>query len=110
MTGLGALAMAAILGAVIGSFLNVCIYRLPRGKSIVRPPSACPQCGRQLSWSENIPIVSYLVLRGRCRTCQAHISLRYPLVELVTALTFAAAWLAYGPTPCSCLGCCLLAR
>ncbi len=99
MTGLGALAMAGVFGAVIGSFLNVCIYRLPRGKSIVRPASACAQCGRHLSWAENIPIVSYLVLRGRCRTCRARISLRYPLVELVTALTFAAAWLAYGPTP-----------
>jgi len=99
MTGLGPLVAAAIMGAVIGSFLNVCIYRLPRRESIVRPPSACPQCGRRLSWLENIPLISYLFLGGRCRGCRARISLRYPVVELVTALTFAAAWLAYGPTP-----------
>jgi leader peptidase (prepilin peptidase) / N-methyltransferase len=99
MTGLGPLVVIAIMGAVIGSFLNVCIYRLPRGESIVRPPSACPQCGRRLSWLENIPIISYLLLGGRCRVCRVRISLRYPVVELVTAITFAVAWLAYGPTP-----------
>ena len=89
--------LAAITGALIGSFLNVCIYRLPREKSIVWPASACPHCNRNLSWYENIPIVSYLVLWGRCRTCKKPISGRYPLVEALTALMFAAAWTYYGP-------------
>ena len=88
---------AAAFGAVVGSFLNVCIYRLPRGRSIVWPASACPHCGRPLSWYENIPVVSYLVLRGRCRTCQEPIAVRYPIVEAVTAAMFAAAMWYYGP-------------
>ena len=69
-------AFAALLGAIIGSFLNVCIHRLPRGSSIVSPPSACPECGRVLSWQDNIPVLSYVALRGRCRTCRAPISVR----------------------------------
>jgi leader peptidase (prepilin peptidase)/N-methyltransferase len=77
--------------------LNVCIYRLPLGKSIVWPASACTSCGRNLAWYENIPIVSYLVLWGRCRTCREPISGRYPMVEALTALMFAAAWSYYGP-------------
>jgi leader peptidase (prepilin peptidase) / N-methyltransferase len=92
-------AVAAAFGAVVGSFLNVCIYRLPIGKSIVWPSSACPRCGRELLWYENIPILSYLLLGGRCRTCGARISLQYPLVELVTAAVFAAAWWYFGPGP-----------
>jgi leader peptidase (prepilin peptidase)/N-methyltransferase len=88
---------AAIFGAVVGSFLNVCIYRLPLGKSVVWPGSACARCGRSLSWFENIPIVSYLALRGRCRSCRAAISGRYPVVEALTALMFAAGWWYYGP-------------
>ncbi len=98
MTGLASLLVAGVVGAAIGSFLNVCIHRLPRGQSIVRPASACPQCGRGLSWFDNVPLVSYMTLGGRCRTCRARISLRYPLVELLTALMFAGAWEAYGPT------------
>jgi len=90
--------IAAAFGAIVGSFLNVCIHRLPRGKSIVWPASACPACGRELSWFENIPLVSYTVLRGRCRSCRAPISARYPVVELATALLFAACAWAYGPT------------
>src|SRR5207237_97255 len=92
------IAAAAALGAIIGSFLNVCIYRLPRGQSIVWPASACPHCHRPLAWFENIPVVSYLVLRGRCRTCRGSISVRYPIVEALTAAMFAAGWWFYGPS------------
>jgi leader peptidase (prepilin peptidase)/N-methyltransferase len=88
---------AAAFGGAIGSFLNVCIYRLPRHQSIVWPASACPHCGRALSWYENIPILSFLALRGRCRTCAGPISWQYPIVEAVTAVMFAAAWWCYGP-------------
>jgi leader peptidase (prepilin peptidase)/N-methyltransferase len=88
---------AAILGGLVGSFLNVCIYRLPRRKSVVRPGSACPGCGRPLAWFENIPVFSYLMLGARCRSCGEAISARYPLVEAVSALMFAAAWWHYGP-------------
>jgi len=99
MTGPFALTFAALFGAVIGSFLNVCIHRLPRGTSIVWPASACPACGRPLSWFENIPIASYLFLRGRCRTCGAPISARYLVIEALTAAMFAVAWWYYGPGP-----------
>ena len=90
--------VAAAFGAVIGSFLNVCIYRIPKGRSIVWPGSACGSCGHTLAWFENIPVVSYLVLRGRCRACREPISLRYPFVELLTAAMFAGAFWLYGPT------------
>jgi leader peptidase (prepilin peptidase)/N-methyltransferase len=99
MTGPFALTFATLFGALIGSFLNVCIHRLPRGASIVWPASACPNCGRGLSWFENIPIVSYAFLRGRCRTCRAPISPRYPIVEALTAAMFGLAWWYYGPGP-----------
>jgi leader peptidase (prepilin peptidase)/N-methyltransferase len=89
--------VAGLFGAAVGSFLNVCIYRLPRGRSVVRPPSACPACGRRLAWFENVPIAGWLALRGRCRTCRAPISAQYPIVEALTALMFASAWWAYGP-------------
>ncbi len=79
-----------ILGLCVGSFLNVVIARVPHGQSIVRPRSRCPKCGHMLSWYENIPLVSWLVLRGRCRGCQAPISIRYPLVELLTGVLFLA--------------------
>lgn len=91
--------IAAAFGAIVGSFLNVCIYRLPIGKSIVFPASACPGCGREISWFENVPIVSWLALRGRCRTCRAPIGIRYPIIEAIAAAMFAAAWWYYGPTP-----------
>jgi len=86
-------AIAAMFGALIGSFLNVVIWRVPQGMSIVRPPSACPSCGKPIAWYDNIPVVSYLVLRGRCRHCGTHISARYPFVEALTAVLFGlAAW------------------
>jgi leader peptidase (prepilin peptidase)/N-methyltransferase len=77
-----------LFGLIVGSFLNVCIYRLPRNKSIVFPPSSCPHCGEFIKWYDNIPLLSYLMLGGRCRTCKAPISPRYPLVEALTGLIF----------------------
>ncbi|HVN96328.1 MAG TPA: prepilin peptidase [Syntrophorhabdaceae bacterium] len=77
-----------VFGAVIGSFLNVCIYRLPRSKSLVRPGSACPACDRPIRFYDNIPLISYMLLRGRCRDCGAPISIRYVVVELITAVLF----------------------
>lgn len=91
------LVLAFLVGAVVGSFLNVCIYRLPRGQSVLWPGSACPGCRRPLAWFENVPILGYVALRGRCRTCGVPISVQYPLIELVTAVLFAAAWWYYGP-------------
>ena len=82
------LVLAGVLGLVIGSFLNVVVYRVPLGHSIVSPASACPECGHPIRWYDNIPIVSWLMLRGRCRDCGGRISARYPLVELATALFF----------------------
>ena len=80
-----------VLGLIIGSFVNVVVYRVPAGASIVSPPSACPQCGHAIRARDNIPILSWLLLRGKCRDCAAPISWRYPLVELGTALLFVAA-------------------
>lgn len=84
------------VGCAIGSFLNVCVHRLPRGESIVSPPSHCPQCGDRIPWYLNVPVVSWLWLRGRCRSCGLPISARYLLVELLTGLLFLACWLAHG--------------
>jgi leader peptidase (prepilin peptidase)/N-methyltransferase len=86
-------AVAAVFGFVIGSFLNVVVYRVPRGLSVVRPGSFCPACSTPIRSSDNVPLVSWLVLRGRCRVCGAPISARYPVVELATGVIFAAvAW------------------
>lgn len=74
-----------IFGAIVGSFLNVCIYRLPKGESIVNPPSHCPKCGKPISWYDNVPILSYLILKGRCRACKVPINPGYIIVELITA-------------------------
>jgi leader peptidase (prepilin peptidase)/N-methyltransferase len=93
--------IAAILfgiGLVVGSFLNVVIYRLPREESIAWPASHCTTCNRPLSWYENIPVASWAVLRGRCRTCRSPISMRYPIVELVTGALFLGAYVAFGLT------------
>lgn len=89
---------AFLFGAVVGSFLNVCICRLPEGRSVVFPPSACPSCGTGIRWYDNIPIASYLVLRGRCRSCKASISWRYPLVEALNGLLTLALFLRFGPS------------
>jgi leader peptidase (prepilin peptidase)/N-methyltransferase len=92
-------ALVALIGAICGSFLNVCIVRLPARQSIVRPGSQCPHCGRPLRWLENVPVVSWLALRARCAGCGQRISVMYPLVELAAAATFVMAWHAFGPTP-----------
>jgi len=92
------IALASLVGAVVGSFLNVCIYRLPLGRSIVWPASACESCRRELAWFENLPIVSWAALGARCRTCRTKLSVRHPIVELLTALMFGAAAWHYGPT------------
>ncbi len=83
--------LAAVLGACIGSFLNVVAWRLPRQESLVRPRSHCPHCGTTLSWSDNIPVVSWLLLRGRCRYCGSGINARYPAIELLCSGLFVAA-------------------
>jgi leader peptidase (prepilin peptidase) / N-methyltransferase len=90
--------LVAAFGMAVGSFLNVCIYRVPQRLSIVSPRSRCTSCGRSLSWFDNVPVVSYLVLGGRCRSCGAPISPVYPIVELATAAVFVAMYWAYGPT------------
>ena len=89
---------AFIFGAIVGSFLNVCIYRVPQGKSIVRPGSHCPACNHGISFYDNIPFCSYLILKGHCRHCGTAISPRYLVVELVTALLFLALYRTYGLT------------
>lgn len=88
-----------VLGAVVGSFLNVCIYRLPAEESVVSPPSRCPSCGKRIRPWDNIPILSWLLLRGKCRACGVNISARYPLVELLNGLLTLALFLKFGPTP-----------
>jgi leader peptidase (prepilin peptidase)/N-methyltransferase len=93
------IALLALVGAAVGSFLNVCILRLPARQSIVNPGSRCPHCARALRWYENVPIVSWIRLRARCAGCGHRISMMYPLVEVATAITFVAAWRAFGPTP-----------
>jgi leader peptidase (prepilin peptidase)/N-methyltransferase len=87
-----------ILGSLVGSFLNVCIARWPRDLSVVRPRSKCPYCGHQLSWFENIPLVSWLALRARCRCCDEPISIQYPLVELAVGLVWMLSLMHFGPT------------
>lgn len=95
MTGL-ALLLIALLGLVIGSFLNVVTWRVPRAESVVKPGSHCPSCGHQLGWRDNIPVLSWLLLGRKCRYCGARISARYPATELLTALVFVALTLIVG--------------
>ncbi|MBM3824342.1 MAG: prepilin peptidase [Verrucomicrobia bacterium] len=85
-----------IFGSMVGSFLNVCIHRMPRGESVVRPRSRCPHCGYSIPWALNVPLVTWLFLRGRCRSCQEPIAARYFLVELLTAMMFAVCWIRFG--------------
>jgi len=87
-----------IFGTLIGSFLNVCIYRLPKDMSIVKPFSFCPHCKTPVKWFDNIPLISYLLLGGKCRKCSGKISLRYPIVELITALLFLVLYIKFGFT------------
>jgi leader peptidase (prepilin peptidase)/N-methyltransferase len=93
---------AGVLGLCLGSFLNVCILRLAhedkKQRSLFHPPSTCPNCGRRIAWRDNIPIVSWLLLRGRCRWCGQAISPQYPIIEGVVAILWLGAMLAYGPT------------
>lgn len=89
----------AAFGLVIGSFLNVCIGRLPRGESVVSPPSRCPTCHSGIQWYDNVPVVSYLVLRGRCRSCRTPISARYPATEALTAAAFVVQGLWFHADP-----------
>jgi len=88
-----------IIGLVIGSFSNVCIYRLPRNESLVRPGSHCPQCSKPIPFYDNIPIISYLLLKGKCRYCGQSIPPQYPIVELATGLFYLALYLFYGLQP-----------
>ena len=89
---------AGVLGISVGSFLNVCVGRLPRGESLIRPRSRCPKCGAAIAWFDNIPVFSWLVLRGRCRSCRESISWTYPALELVTAAIWVGLAAVYGPT------------
>jgi leader peptidase (prepilin peptidase)/N-methyltransferase len=90
---------AFLFGLLIGSFLNVCIYRMPRDISVFNPPrSHCPNCDHQIRWYDNIPVMSFMLLRGKCRDCKAPISLRYPLVEILTGAVFCGCVLAFGVT------------
>ena len=91
--------VAVLCGLLVGSFLNVVIARLPEGRSVWGPRSACPGCGATIAWYDNIPLVSFALLRGRCRRCAMVIPWRYPLVEAVTALAFALALAVIGPSP-----------
>ena len=93
-----AVIVAALLGAALGSFLNVCIVRLPADRSLVRPPSQCPRCGAPIAWFDNIPVLSWIVLGGRCRRCGEPISIQYPLIELAVAAMWALAALHFGVT------------
>lgn len=91
-----AIAFVVCLGAVIGSFLNVCIYRIPIGQSIGKPRSHCPSCGRMIPWYLNVPLLSWLILRGRCASCKAPISVRYPIIETLTAMLFLMVFQMWG--------------
>jgi leader peptidase (prepilin peptidase)/N-methyltransferase len=89
---------ATLVGLAVGSFVNVVAARLPERRSLVFPASSCPGCGAAISWHDNIPVLSFALLRGRCRACAMPISWRYPIVEVATALLWAVAWLCWGPT------------
>jgi leader peptidase (prepilin peptidase) / N-methyltransferase len=92
-------AIVAVFGLALGSFLNVCIWRIPRQESVVTPRSKCPRCGHAIRWYDNVPVLSYLLLGGRCRDCRGRISPLYPLVEVLTAGLLVATFARYGVTP-----------
>jgi leader peptidase (prepilin peptidase)/N-methyltransferase len=87
---------AAVAGLCVGSFLNVCILRLPKEQSLISPPSTCPQCGQRIAWYDNVPLVSWIALRGKCRRCGNAISAQYPLIEALVGALWLAAYLMYG--------------
>lgn len=99
MIDISSLILPFVFGAVVGSFLNVCIYRIPAGVSIVSPPSRCTACSKPIAFYDNIPIISYIVLMGRCRRCGSPVSARYPAVEAVTGLFASALFFKFGLTP-----------
>lgn len=99
MTDISSLFLPFVFGAVVGSFLNVCIYRIPAGVSIVSPPSRCPACSKRIAFYDNIPIISYIVLMGRCRRCGSAVSARYPVVEAITGIFASALFFKFGLTP-----------
>jgi leader peptidase (prepilin peptidase) / N-methyltransferase len=101
--------LAGVVGLFVGSFLNVVVYRTPLGLSVAAPRSFCPTCDRQLLWWENVPVISWVALRGRCRTCHLPISVRYPLVELSTAVAFALTTWAWHGTVIAAAYCALVA-
>lgn len=90
--------ISGVVGAMLGSFLNVCVYRMPKGLSVVRPGSACPKCSTPIKWYDNIPVLSWLALGAKCRTCKNPIHWQYPLVELITGLLFLAVYWKFGMT------------
>lgn len=90
------MAYAGLIGACLGSFLNVCVYRWPEDKSVISPPSSCPACGTRIRWYDNVPVLGWLWLRGRCRACGHGISIQYPLVELLTAAIWVIAVARFG--------------
>ncbi|HXF96761.1 MAG TPA: prepilin peptidase [Gemmatimonadales bacterium] len=90
---------AGLVGLAVGSFLNVCILRLPHNQSLLSPPSTCPQCRQRIVWRDNIPLLSWILLRGKCRWCRAPISLQYPVIEAVVGGLWVGALAAYGLTP-----------
>jgi leader peptidase (prepilin peptidase)/N-methyltransferase len=87
-----------LLGLIIGSFLNVCIYRIPNGDSIIYPRSYCTSCESKIKWYDMIPVISYIILKGKCRNCGSRISIHYPIIELATGIIFVALFLKYGLT------------
>jgi len=99
MTNLPALVAVFLFGLITGSFLNVCIYRLPRSRSIVYPGSMCTQCQNAIPWYDNIPVFSYILLGGKCRVCRTPISFRYPMIEILSGLMASALFLKFGLSP-----------
>ncbi len=91
--------VTAALGLAVGSFLNVCIYRIPRGQSLIYPPSRCPRCGNDIAWYDNVPVLGWLMLRGHCRKCGEPISIQYPIIEFITALAAVVVVLVTPPGP-----------
>ncbi len=99
MTHIVPTVIAGVFGLLFGSFLNVCAFRWPQDQSVVAPRSSCPDCGEMIRWFDNIPVISWLILRGRCRNCSTSVSVQYPLVELATGLIWAGVVFGLGPAP-----------